>query len=602
LFASAVKHFLVLGKPALITLVMALAMAIYAQAQAQGGPDQAWFNPKPDDADLELPMPCDLTIVFKVVGIPAKGFLGDIKLTQGSLGENAKGFVDRPFSTPLSAPLRLDNFGEAYKELVSKALGDKANYQLYLIGKYEVSVGQWQAVMEGCQALGPGSELPKTALSRQDALDFTVEYMTWLTQSHPEVLPSFPSDDKYVGFVRLPTEAEWEYAARGGHAVAYEDLGKEKLFPNPNKLPLSAFAFFSSEADVGTGPKPIGSLAPNPLGLYDTAGNVSELTMDSYRVSVGSRLQGTEGGNLLKGGSYLSSGGEVLPGSRVEVPKYTLQGSAKFPFMGIRLVLSSTNAADRQRTMALQDEYASLAKLEEAMAKGQQGLTGHDAANHPAQAPATFDPDAIKAMKPVDRIRALLPFIESQGQKAALTSLLSDFERYNQLKVIEDTEQAQAFFSSVLYAAYGIRDTSLRRNMAITNAASEEAILVGLQTELKAARGAKDRAGLGAQIAERQKKIQAAGASVDDFQVALENQFAYYKSSLQYLTQFEPVILAGVAKQAKAEYQGADSYSKTMNNALDVTIRDIQLFLAEQSSKVVLDNVALPMPKIRPYK
>ncbi|MDR0621118.1 MAG: formylglycine-generating enzyme family protein [Deltaproteobacteria bacterium] len=577
-------------------IVAALGGPTAAWAQGQAPGDPAYFNPKPDDSDLVIPMPCGLSMVFKLVMIPAAGFLGDMELKQGTLGQNGKGFVDRPFQTPLASSLKLENFTGTMAEKVAAAVAGKTDYQLYLIGKYEVSVGQWQAVMEGCPAIGPGSELPKANVSKNEALFFTERYMSWLLKNSPESLPKFPADAKYVGFLRLPTEAEWEYAARGGQAVTPEDLEKEKLFPNPKRLSLSSFAYFSAEDGEREGPQPIGRLEPNPLGLYDTGGNVSELSLDAYRISIGSRLQGTEGGNLLKGGSYLDSGAGILPGARVEIPKFTANGQVKTPYMGFRLAVSAPNAADRQRTLALQQEFLTLPPLDSATQQGleqmQAQLTGE-----PALQPKTLDPNALKLLSPVDRINGLLPFVESPGQKTALAALMADFQRYDQIRAVKTFAQAKALFNSVLFAAYGVRDTSLRYNTLLIKILHEQAIIVDLTTKMKNARGAAQKGEFQAQIDQAQKNVAALNAGLADFTVALENQFAYYKSSLQQLTQHDPAVLGQVAAQVREEYKGNDSYSQTMNNAMEVTVRDIQLFLSEQDARVVLANVALPPPK-----
>ena len=103
---------------------------------------------------------------------------------------------------------------------------------------------------------------------------------------HPSVQIAHEDASAYAEWVGedLPTEAEWEYAARGGHDGRAFIWGDD---PTPHGEYLAnfwqgGFPYRNSEADGFAGTAPVGSFPPNDFGLYDMAGNVWEWTDDWY--------------------------------------------------------------------------------------------------------------------------------------------------------------------------------------------------------------------------------------------------------------------------------------------------------------------------------
>jgi formylglycine-generating enzyme required for sulfatase activity len=133
----------------------------------------------------------------------------------------------------------------------------------FYLGKYEVTQGQWKAVMGN----NPASDstcgkdnCPVDNVSWSDVLDFISK------------LNSKEAGSKY----RLPTEAEWEYAARSG--------GKNERYSGGNDV--DRVAWYDANSGYKAHPQdppyahPVGTKAPNGLGIYDMSGNMWEMTGD----------------------------------------------------------------------------------------------------------------------------------------------------------------------------------------------------------------------------------------------------------------------------------------------------------------------------------
>lgn len=323
-------------------------------------------NPQSADDDILLPMPCGAAMAFKAVGVQADGFLWDMQTLFGcdNCDRQEHDYYERRYSATISGPFAQKDLPiEWHKKLSKPEVGD---YYYFLIGKYEVTNFQWKAVMDGwCPGpdspLGPDDALPRTEISWFDAMNFARAYTEWILAHHPESLPRFAGDGKNVGYLRLPTESEWEYAARGGHKVPRSEIREQEFFTIPEGSGYKHYAVFRPEgaARIEEKPMSVGSRKPNPLGVYDMAGNVAEMVLDTFHFSLGGRLHGSAGGYVRKGGSYLSGLSEIMPGRREEVAFFQAQGPTVSRDMGMRMALSGINTPGGDRPALLEKEWRS---------------------------------------------------------------------------------------------------------------------------------------------------------------------------------------------------------------------------------------------------
>jgi formylglycine-generating enzyme required for sulfatase activity len=198
----------------------------------------------------------------------------------------------------------------------------------FFIGRFPVTHDEYARFVQatGHQTPGVGS-LPLVAMGGRDALfrDLAAPYV-WGQEpppgrgSHPVVLVRFDDAVAYCRWltgeigraVRLPTEAEWERAARGGIDGQQYPWGDELDASQCNFLPDPAV-----KRQRGT--RPTGMYPPNAFGLYDMCGNVWEWVSDWYAADYYVRSEsrdptGPETGTmrLVRGGSWVNADALLL--------------------------------------------------------------------------------------------------------------------------------------------------------------------------------------------------------------------------------------------------------------------------------------------------
>ena len=288
-------------------------------------PDDYDQHPLPDD--LVLPMPNGARMVFRPVVLGSG--------TQRATREYGMG--DRTGQHG-KEPLRRASVGGSF--IVEN---DGHKDWLFYIGKYVVTEAQFAAVCAAPvkqQELAPRSRFPETNLTRSEMDNFVDEYNAWLLKNTPDQLPEYAGA---LGFLRLPTEEEWEFAARGGSAATAEPFDAA----TPYAGDLQRYEWFAGSRSSFGKLKEVGLLDPNPLGLYDVLGDVAEMTDSMYQFA------GRTGGYTVRGGSFRTPEEDIRASLRTEQPRFGRDNQPmREETVGFRLVIASQVITDQnQREM-----------------------------------------------------------------------------------------------------------------------------------------------------------------------------------------------------------------------------------------------------------
>ncbi|HAP67615.1 MAG TPA: formylglycine-generating enzyme family protein [Nitrospinae bacterium] len=210
-----------------------------------------------------------------------------------------------------------DSFGDGYA-------GERPVHEVcvndFYIGEAEVTQGEWKVFMAENPSVNKwGDNYPVDSVDWEDVQEFIKKMNVKTGKSY-----------------RLPTEAEWEYAARSGGR-------KDKFAGTNDESVLEEYAWYYKNSDNET--HPVKQKKPNALGLYDMSGNVWEWASDLYdgsyyEISPKDNPKGPDNGmyHMLRGGSWYSEAKNVRTTDRYWTK---VGGGGTDTLYGFRLAMSA---------------------------------------------------------------------------------------------------------------------------------------------------------------------------------------------------------------------------------------------------------------------
>ena len=279
-------------------------MNLYGKIYSNAG--EVFVVDKPAEPVKTADKPAEPAKTVEKPPTPVSGSFADYTETNGNLNIEMVAVQGGTFTMGCTSEQGSDCF-DSEKPAHQVTVGD------FYIGKYEVTQAQWKAVMGSNPSKFQGDNLPVEMVSWNDVQEFIQKLNAKTGKQY-----------------RLPTEAEWEFAARGGtNSRGYKYSGSNTL---------GNVAWYIDNSDNKT--HTVGTKSANELGIFDMSGNVWEWCNDwfgAYSSNAQTNPKGPTSGSLRvnRGGSWYYS----ARFARVSIRDYYFP-DIRYNFFGFRLACS----------------------------------------------------------------------------------------------------------------------------------------------------------------------------------------------------------------------------------------------------------------------
>ncbi|MEM8685815.1 MAG: SUMF1/EgtB/PvdO family nonheme iron enzyme [Pseudomonadota bacterium] len=375
---------LLIGLTLAVSVFSTAANAKCAEPSATTSDLKNWFNPHPDTSDVKLAFR-GTSLVFRPISLGAGSIFDPNERTVYQMGAKKETVFETKLDVRIASAIKQNN-----------------KNMILLMGKYEISKGQYAWIMgrgslrAGLQKLRDASrdtrihEILDQYLAKGDCkgkvtrklshvLSEPLSHLSYrqfnefvavansqciILRSCRQTLRTVSNNSEVPGYIRLPAEHEWEFAARGGEYFIKGDIDRSELqLDLPSDMAGEAIHEFAHVGLNPSRPIPIGSRRAK-YGLYDMIGNVEELMLNAFTTENGF---GAVGAYVARGGSFRQAPEEARVSKRVELNHFIRDDATDkfevqfFPTAGLRLMIGLPIEGSLSRTGSakLDEEFAS---------------------------------------------------------------------------------------------------------------------------------------------------------------------------------------------------------------------------------------------------